>query len=319
MSIASRPLTIWCNALVWALMLSGCQDGAVEVPDTVGTPGSGSTAPGTALEIPADASIRPITPAPGPGGTSCSVGGRTYVHGERFMCADGCNFCHCEDGQIASSGLYCPLATCDTGMVVGSSSECPPPKMANATCAPMLGGTWCAMPLEGSNCPAGSRAIASDAPCTAGARCYAATTTLRCEMFLYTEASCSAVGGTSVYTDSLEAPWFPEGCPVDGDVALGELHVTTSPHQGGLCCAPSQPKGCGARAGDSCSDSEFCAYVEGGLCGRADAQAVCRPRPLGCGAASENEKVCGCNGTTFASACEAALAGQGVYQVGACS
>ena len=39
---------------------------------------------------------------------------------------------------------------------------------------------------------------------------------------------------------------------------------------------------CGARAGDTCSPSEYCAYEPGEYCGAADAQATCKPRPEMC-------------------------------------
>jgi len=317
MFIAARPLTtIRCAALGWALSLTACEDSALDVPHPASTHDVGSTAPRDTLAVETDPGRTTVLPDAGPTGASCSVDGHTYKHGERYMCADGCNFCHCENGQIASSARACALKTCETGFIVSSQRECPPPKGANATCALMQDGTWCTAPLEGTSCPAGSRVIAADAPCTGGAHCYAATAALRCELFYFTVQSCSAVGGTPVFTDSLETPWFPEGCASAGGVAIGELYETPAPHQGGLCCAPSPPKACGALAGNSCGDSEFCGYVEGELCGRTDAHAICRPRPLGCGGA--DGEVCGCDGTTFASACEAASAGQGVFQAGAC-
>lgn len=78
----------------------------------------------------------------------------------------------------------------------------------------------------------------------------------------------------------------------------------------------NQPVACGARAGDTCSDNEYCAYVAGDSCGATDAQATCKPRPAEC--IAEDAPVCGCDGKTYANACEAAKAGMGVKQDGPC-
>jgi hypothetical protein len=73
---------------------------------------------------------------------------------------------------------------------------------------------------------------------------------------------------------------------------------------------------CGARAGATCTATEYCAYVVGQHCGEADAEATCKTRPDECVAA--DAPVCGCDGETYANACEAARAGTGVRNEGAC-
>jgi hypothetical protein len=60
----------------------------------------------------------------------------------------------------------------------------------------------------------------------------------------------------------------------------------------------------------------FCAYLPGELCGAADAEAICRTRPTDC--TDLPQKVCGCDGKDYASACEANEAGTGVNNLGAC-
>ena len=52
------------------------------------------------------------------------------------------------------------------------------------------------------------------------------------------------------------------------------------------------------------------------MCGAADAQATCAPRPTVCDAIAA--PVCGCDGMTYPSACEAAMKGTGVNHAGAC-
>jgi hypothetical protein len=56
--------------------------------------------------------------------------------------------------------------------------------------------------------------------------------------------------------------------------------------------------------------------LPGGLCGAADAEANCLPRPAEC--IATDAPVCGCDGKTYANACEAAKAGAGVLSEGAC-
>jgi len=81
--------------------------------------------------------------------------------------------------------------------------------------------------------------------------------------------------------------------------------------------AASPAKSCGARAGNTCSASEYCAYKEGEICGRGDAESVCTARPQVCG--DVYAPVCGCDRITYSNSCLAAMAGTGVYQSGSCS
>ncbi|MCR9166007.1 MAG: hypothetical protein ACE37F_17095 [Nannocystaceae bacterium] len=79
---------------------------------------------------------------------------------------------------------------------------------------------------------------------------------------------------------------------------------------------PSEGKACGARAGNTCGDDEYCAYEPSGMCGWADATSVCKKRPQMCTA--DYDPVCGCDQKEYSNACAAAAAGQGVLKKGEC-
>ena len=106
----------------------------------------------------------------------------------------------------------------------------------------------------------------------------------------------------------------------ESGIALGIIDFASSGwDEGGLCCALGKDpikRACGARAGDTCSATEFCAYQASQLCGAADAQSFCAPRPKQC--IEIYAPVCGCDRKNYDNSCFANAAGTGIYKAGEC-
>jgi hypothetical protein len=112
---------------------------------------------------------------------------------------------------------------------------------------------------------------------------------------------------------------FAPVCGCDGQIYESECRangagVSVAPAE--WCDRPPVEVACGARAGDSCAPDQFCAYQEGDLCGAADAEAICRPRPEVC--PEVILPVCGCDNQTWSNDCEANASGVGVLHGGEC-
>ncbi len=73
---------------------------------------------------------------------------------------------------------------------------------------------------------------------------------------------------------------------------------------------------CGGPNETTCADGKYCHYADG-VCGTADALGTCDPFPDACDGTASG-LVCGCDGKTYPSRCEAEAAGISVWLEGGC-
>jgi hypothetical protein len=73
---------------------------------------------------------------------------------------------------------------------------------------------------------------------------------------------------------------------------------------------------CGSRGSAPCPTGDFCNFPASAMCGTADAGGTCMPKPQICTAIYA--PVCGCDGMTYASDCNANGAGVSVQHTGPC-
>ncbi|MCZ7679600.1 MAG: hypothetical protein M5U28_12895 [Sandaracinaceae bacterium] len=243
------------------------------------------------------------------------------------------------------AGLACGAATCASGELccpgcAGAMTCEPGPSCLDVTCAPECGpsqpcgeGEYCEMRTAPAAAARASRARWEAARATARA-CAAATASSTA-----TPATHSRRGRTWRSTAGARPraarPWTRAGegvCAVtlgfafDGTRCVGihcscvgadcsALYATSDACESAYarCIFPT----CGGFIGTGCGDDAWCDYAADEYCGFADGSGVCRPRPADC-AGEPSVTVCGCDGTTYASACEAHRAGVDDASSGPC-
>lgn len=105
-------------------------------------------------------------------------------------------------------------------------------------------------------------------------------------------------GGSVSSTESTDAATSSDGA---SDTAIGDAG-----------------DGCGGKTGRTCASGMWCWFADG-QCLRPDATGTCRKREaLPCVAPMPGDEVCGCDGTTYQSACVATSAGMSIARAGAC-
>ena len=201
----------------------------------------------------------------------------TCKYGDTRPAGDGCNTCSCSASSATNLERgYWLCSNEPCGSAVPTGEEC------GYWQGPCNAGEYCAFsPVEACS--------SSDAPSIC------VTQPSECTSEEATVCGCNV----TTYRNRCEA----------ARAGVGILDMGPCPRTGG-------PIACGARAGATCTATEYCAYVVGQHCGEADAEATCKPRPAEC--VASDAPVCGCDGETYANACEAARAGPGVRNEGAC-
>ncbi|HJL15523.1 MAG TPA: hypothetical protein RMH99_07710 [Sandaracinaceae bacterium LLY-WYZ-13_1] len=116
----------------------------------------------------------------------------------------------------------------------------------------------------------------------------------------------------------------------DGTCAVGERCCPGCAPDEGWCAPAGSPcprpacpldagvgRSCGGFGGATCDEDEVCDYPDGSSCGGDDSTGVCIPRPDGC-PEPVCRPVCGCDGDTYCSPCDAHANGTDVANEGAC-
>lgn len=107
-----------------------------------------------------------------------------------------------------------------------------------------------------------------------------------------------------IYEDEVE-------CSIDSECAGGQTC------EAGSCVASNDE--CGGRGGSTCASDEFCNFAPDAECGATDKLGTCEPRPDAQECTEPDAPVCGCDGQTYGSACDANASGVSVASQGECA
>lgn len=229
------------------------------------------------------------------GGGLVDGGDACHDEGSEADASDGCNTCVCDAATWVCTRAACPGGgSCTDGEQRPSADGC-----NDCTC---LDGQWACTQQECVPPPNGSGG--TDTPGTGG-------------------MGTGGMGTGGMGSGGIGSGGTGGSVCIAGDTRLhddGCNTCTCVDGTGWSCtlvgCAPNPGGRCGGFAGNTCGASEYCAYEEGQSCGAADEESVCMTRPQICNAIYA--PVCGCDGNTYGSACNANGSGTGILHDGEC-
>ena len=79
----------------------------------------------------------------------------------------------------------------------------------------------------------------------------------------------------------------------------------------GSCVPVGSTVQCASFAGASCGPEAYCRFALGAYCGASGVLGTCEPKPF-------SRTVCGCDGRSYDSGCQASMAGVSVAYLGPC-
>lgn len=245
------------------------------------------------------------------GGSSGSVDSRDgqpcAVDGQQITAKDGCNICRCGGGKWSCTEIDCS-ATCENGDTkndacnwcycangtwtctgAACAPECPAPVQTSEVCPPVV--VYARDPATGQCCEYGDACRVPP------------------QMIVYSSlALCE--GTTPCVPGEVTRLWG--GCSVcDSSGSPRLMRLEECPDAG------RNTVECGGPLGNTCPDTEFCAYEPGQMCGATGATSFCSPRSIGCPEVI-GDPVCGCDGVSYGDACSAAISGTGIHHLGLC-
>jgi hypothetical protein len=227
-------------------------------------------------------------------------------------------------GEACGAGEFCDFGDAAACGAADRTGTCQPtPELCTTQFDPVCG---CDGQTHGNACEANRAgvSVASAGECAAsgGAAC-GGLLGLSCsdgEFCKFApEAACGAADqlGTCTAAPQTCTTQFDPVCGCDGQTygnACAANAAGVSVVSAGACGAHEV---CGGRLGASCTDAEFCNFAPEAVCGFADQTGTCEPTPQACDEVLI--PVCGCDGQTYANACEANTAGVSVASAGECA